>query len=512
MSKHRRAPSKHRRDRPELFSNTIAAWSWSQLALAVSILTLPLITRFLSADEFGLWTELLSLSAVATVADLGMSSVFLRRMTDQSDANRVSIMRSTTAFYRASSAILTAGLLIACLVPGGLLSPYLSHTKAPVLTAILVIAPIGVNLRCQSWSLELLNEGRVDLERIFGAGPAVVGTVLSTLAAYRFGTAVAVAAAYAAVEIAFDIGLVVVANRRSPRQAGAGARTTLTAWRRLWRESTKVLVIDMAPRLSMPIGIAVVGYVAGPAAAATYGLAWKASSVLQRFFTPFTDSLFVSLCRATTGSRPIVAKLAVRLSTVALTGGATAALIVVSAGGTGMRLVFGSGYGSTAWVLLILLISETIRSMCRPFLRKIQSENGIGSLRYWFIVSLAAQIPLSIMAAERWSAAGAAAAVLGCGAIFEAGPVARRLSAYHHANGARGRPVLRQALAVIGAGSVLALLAWERQWLCPIVIATAAAGAATTGLLTLRQIMRYLAAVRPVTSASLASEPRGQET
>ena len=504
--------SKHQRPRPELFTNTIAAWSWAQLTLAVSILTLPLMTRFLSADEFGLWTELLSLSALATVADVGMSAVFLRRMTDQADASRVSIMRSTTAFYRASSAILTAGLLIACLVPGGLLSPYLAHTKAPVLTAILVIIPIGVNLRCQSWTLELLNEGRVDLERIFGAGQAVTGTFASTLAAYEFGTALAVAASYAAVEVAFDLALIVVAVARRPPVRQRRVEPGLATWRRLWRESTGVLVMNMAPRLSMPIGIAVVGYAAGPVAAATYGLAWKASSVLQRFFTPFTDSLFVSLCRASTGSRPIVAKLAVQLSTVALTGGATAAFIVVCAGGTGMRLVFGSGYGSTAWVLLILLISETIRSMCRPFLRKIQSENGIGSMRYWFIASLAAQIPLSIMAAERWSAAGAAAAVLGCAAIFEAGPVARRLSAYHHANGARGRPVLRQALAVIGAASLLALLAWERQWLGPLVIAAAAAGAATAGLLTLRQIARYLAAVRPVTSTSLVSEPRGQET
>jgi O-antigen/teichoic acid export membrane protein len=507
--------SKHQRPRPELFTNTIAAWSWAQLTLAVSILTLPLMTRFLSADEFGLWTELLSLSALATVADVGMSAVFLRRMTDQADAGRASIMRSTTAFYRAGSAILTAGLLIACLVPGGLLSPYLAHTKAPVLTAILVIIPIGVNLRCQSWTLELLNEGRVDLERIFGAGPAVIGTFTTTLAAYEFGTALAVAASYSAVEVTFDVALILVAVARRPpvrRRIEPGTRTGLASWRRLWHESTGVLVINMAPRLSMPLGIAVVGYAAGPVAAATYGLAWKASSVLQRFFTPFTDSLFVSLCRATTGSRPIVAKLAVQLSTVALTGGATAAFIVVCVGGTGMRLVFGSGYGSTAWILLILLISETIRSMCRPFLRKIQSENGIGSMRYWFIASLAAQIPLSIMAAERWSAAGAAAAVLGCAAIFEAAPVASRLSAYHHANGARGRPVLSQALAVIGTASLLALLAWERQRLGPVVIAAAAAAAATTGLLTVRQIARYLAAVRPVTSASLVSEPRGQET
>ena len=501
------------RERRELFANTIAAWSWSQGTIVVSVVALPLMTRFLSTDEFGLWTQLLSLSALASVADMGMSSVFLRRMTDRADASRSSIMRSATAFYRASSAVLTSGLLFACLVPGGLLSPYLSHTKAPSLTALLVIVAIGVNLCCQSWTLRLLNEGRVDLERIFGAGPAVTGTVVSTLAAYWFGTALAAAAGYAAVELAFDAGLVLVVRRLTPRRrTEPGARLALAWWGRLWRESTGVLVIDIAPQLSMPVGIAVVGHVAGPAAAATYGLAWKVGGVVQRFFTPFTESLFVSLCRATTGARPAVARLAAQLSVMALTGGATAAFIVVAAGAGGMRLVFGSGYGRGVWIVLILVLAQTVRSMCRPFLRKVQSENGIGLLRFWFIASLATQVPLAVLAAARWSAAGAAVAVLACAAIFEAAPVARRLSAYHRANGAAGHPVLRQAFAVIGAGSLLALLARERGWLGPAVVAAGIAGAVTTGALTLRQIGRYLAAARPMTSSSLTTEPGGQET
>lgn len=211
-----RAPSYHdvratARDGRELFANTIAVWTWSQGTLFVSILALPLLTRLLSKDEFGLWTQLLSLSALATVADMGMSLVFLRRITDGVDAGQASILQSATMFYRVSSAILTATLLLASLVPGGLLSPYMSHTKMPVLAALLVIAAIGINLRCQPCALRLLAQGRMDLEQIFGAGPAVAGTLVSILAAYWFATAVAVAIGYAAVEMAFDVGLVFVA-------------------------------------------------------------------------------------------------------------------------------------------------------------------------------------------------------------------------------------------------------------------------------------------------------------
>lgn len=492
------------RDRRELFANTIAAWTWSQGALAVSVLALPLLTRLLSKDEFGLWTQLLSLSALATVADLGMSLVFLRRITAGPDADRAGILRSATAFYLVSSAALTAILMLACLVPGGLLSPYYSRTRLPALAAVLVIVAIGVNLACQPWTLRLLARGRVDTERIFGAGPAAAGTLASVLAAYCFRTAVAVAAAYAAVEIAFDVGLVVTAQRRWPWPcSGPGVRRGLAWWGRLWYESTGILAIDLVPQVSMVIGVAVVGRVAGPAAAAVYGVAWRAGSLVWRVFTPFTESLFVSLCRAAGPARAALARLAARLSWVALAGGAAAAFVVAAAGAEGMRLVFGGGYGSGAWAVLLVVLAGTIRSIYGPFLRILQAENRIGALRYWFAASMAAQVPMAAVAATRWSAAGAAGAMLACSVVFEAAPVVWRLSAYHRFRGSGGAAALWQAGAVAGAGCLALLLAWGRQRAGAAVIGVSAASALAAGLIAVRALMRYLAAARQVTSTSL---------
>ena len=100
------------RERSELFANTIASWIWSQGTLIASIISLPLLTRWLDSDEFGLWTQLLSLSALATVADMGMSLVFLRRITDGADADSSSVLRSAAAFYRTSTAVLTVVLVL----------------------------------------------------------------------------------------------------------------------------------------------------------------------------------------------------------------------------------------------------------------------------------------------------------------------------------------------------------------------------------------------------------------
>ena len=500
------------RERRELFANTVAAWTWSQGTLVASILALPLLTRFLSNDEFGLWTQLLSLSGLATVADLGMSAVFLRRITDDTDTGQAAVLQNATVFYRASSAILTSVLLLVSLVPGGLLSPYLSHTKMPVLTAFLVITAMGANLRCQTCTLRLLSHGRIDLERIFGAGPAITGTLVSIAAAYWFGTALAVAIGYAAVEIAFDVASVFVARRyRPPRSAEPVGHLALAQWRRLLHESAGVFVINTMPLVSITIGITVVGHVAGPAAAALYGVAARVSSLVSRSFTPFIESLLLSLCRATAATRPAVARVATQLSVVALAGGATAAFVVVTAGAEGMRMVFGSGYGRSVWVVLVLVLAETIRSMYQPFLRKIQAENGIGSLRYWFIASVIAQIPVATVAATRWSVVGAAVAVLACSAVFEAVPVARKLSAWQRSQGARGKPVLWQAGAVIVVGCIALVLAWGRQRLGTAAIGFSAVAAITAGVLTLRQVIRYLAVARTVSYSSLASGPGNQE-
>jgi O-antigen/teichoic acid export membrane protein len=285
------------------------------------------------------------------------------------------------------------------------------------------------------------------------------------------------------------------------------AGPTLAWWGRLWYESTGVLAIDLVPLISLTIGITVVGYVAGPAAAAVYGLAGRVGTLVPRFFTPFSDSLFVSLCRAPAPVRAAVARLAARLSVMTLAGGTTAALVVVTAGTAGMRLVFGGGYGNAVPAVLVFVLTGTVRSMYRPHYRNIQSENGIGALRYWFAASMIVQIPLTIVAARQWSAVGAALAALACAAAFEAAPVARRVGAHHRPAGAGGTPVLKQVGAAVCAGCIVALLAWGRQRLGAVGIAFAAIGAIAAGALTVHRIVRYLAAARSVANPSRSPNP-----
>jgi O-antigen/teichoic acid export membrane protein len=502
-----------RKDRRELYANTVAAWIWSQGTLIAAAITAPLLTRFLSQPEYGLWTQLLSLSAFGVAADMGMSLVFLRRLTNDPDADRASTVRSAAAFYRSSTIVLAAVLLVACWLPDGVLSPYLSHTSTPMLAAVAVIAAIAVNQRSQTSALHLRARGRVDVAQIFGAGPAVTGSIATTLAAYWFGTATAVALTYAVVEIVFDVGLVITANRGRHKTAAAASasRRTLAWWVRLWYESTGILVVDLAPTMSVVIGVTILGHVSGATAVATYGVAARIGSFVGGFIMPFTDSLFVSLCRATANTRGAMTALVIRLSVVALAVGVTAAFAVVAVGPVGLRLVFGPGYGSAVWAALVMILAGTVRSTYRPFLRRIQSENSIGFLRFWFVASTAVQIPLVVLlGGTRWSSAGAALAVLVCSVVFEAMPAAWKFGAGRRLLQTVNRPVIAELLAALGAGCLAFMLALGRQRLGSLAASIAAVAAASTGLFVLHQVIRYIAAARLIRGSSLAPGP-GEE-
>lgn len=503
-----------RKDRRELYANTVAAWIWSQGTLITAAITAPLLTRFLSQAEYGLWTQLLSLSAFAVAADMGMSLVFLRRLTNDPDADRPSTVRSATVFYRFSTIVLTAVLLVACWLPDGVLSPYRSHTSTPMLAAIAVIAAIAVNQRSQTSALRLRARGRADVAQIFGAGPAVTGSIATAVAAYWFGTATAVALTYAVVEIAFDVGLVITARRGRPKTpaAATASRRTLAWWTRLWYESTGILIVDLAPTISVVIGVTILGHVSGAAAVACYGVAARVGSFVGGFIMPFTDSLFVSLCRATANTRGAMTALVMRLSVVALAVGVTATFAVVAVGPDGLRLVFGAGYGSVVWAALVMILAGTVRSTYRPFLRRIQSDNSMGFLRFWFVASMAAQIPLVVLlGGSRWSSAGAAVAVLVCSLVFEATPAAWKFGAGRRLLQTVNRPVIAQLLAALGAACLALMLAWGRQRLGGMATGIAAVAAASTGLFVLRQVIKYIEAARLISGSSLAPG-RGKET
>jgi O-antigen/teichoic acid export membrane protein len=488
------------RERRELFANTLAASAWAQGTLVASVLVLPLLTHFMSKVEFGLWAQMLSLNVVATVADLGMSQVFLRRLASAHRSSENSIVRMAAAFYGTSGSILTAVLLGICLLPGGLLAPYTGKTQLPSVTAVVIIVAIAVNLAVQPYTLRILALGRLDLERVFGAGPAVVGTVATGVAAYCFGSALAVGVAYALVEVAFDVALIALVRHSTafkfePPIAG---RALAIRWRDLLSESWGVLVIGVTPPLTLLIDAAVVGHVDGPAAVAIYAVCQRAAYLLPRFFSPFTESLFVSLCRANDTDRQAIARHAATLSWVLVISGLAVTCAIVTVGDRALTVVFGDGYGRGEVALAVLAVAATVRAMYVPGLKRLQADAALGTLPRWFVMSVVAHIVLAIILTMQWSLAGTALSVLLVAMAFEAWPVAWALRQHEPGSRTPSASALTPTITAFAGGALVLLLTWYRLTIggwAPAVSGIAALG---LGFFAVRQLVLYLRSSRSV--------------
>ena len=133
-------------------------------------------------------------------------------------------------------------------------------------------------------------------------------------------------------------------------------------------------------------------------------------------------------------------------------------------------------------------------------------------LRFWFVASMATQIPLVVLlGGTRLSSAGAAMAVLVCSVVFEAMPAAWKFGAGRRLLQTVNRPVIAQLLAALGAACLAFILALGRQRLGSLTASVAAIAAASTGLFVLRQVIKYIAAARLIRGSSLAPGP-GEET
>jgi O-antigen/teichoic acid export membrane protein len=486
------------RERRELFANTLAAWAWAQGTLVASVLVLPLLTRFMSKPEFGLWAQMLSLNTLATVADLGMSQVFLRRLASAGRSSENTLVRMAAAFYGTSGSILTAVLLGICLLPGGLLAPYAGKTQLPSVTAAVIIIAIAVNLAVQPYTLRVLARGRLDLERVFGAGPAVVGTIVTGVAAYWFGSALAVGAGYALVEVAFDVALIAVVRQSTafkvePTIAG---RSVTVRWRDLLNESWGVLVIGVTPQLGLLIDIAVVGRIEGPAAVAVYAVCQRAAYLLPRFFSAFTESLFVTLCRAVGTDRQALAGLGATLSRVLVFSGLALACAIVTVGARALTVVFGAGYGGGEAALVVLAVAATMRAVYMPGLKRLQADAALGTLPRWFVVSVLAHIALAIILTMEWSLPGTALSVLLAALAFEAWPVARALRRHEPSmRTSSAMPLTPTGIALAG-GALVLLLAWYRLTIGGWAPLFSGIAALALGALAIHQLTIYLKSSR----------------
>ncbi len=488
------------RPRRELYVNTLVAWAWGQATLLTSVIALPLLTHVLPKPEFGLWAQLLALSALADLADFGMSSVFLRRIAAPQASRHADMTKGASQFYRGSSVLLAAVLLVVCLTPGGLVAPFDGKTQAPDLAALVIITAIVVNFACQPYAIHLMSRGRLDLAQTFGAGPAVIGTLATIVAAYVFKTALAVGAAYALTEVAFDAALVRTARRSASSSVSdrRGPGLSRALWREMAQESWGVLVIELISQLMLVVDATIIGHVVGASSVAIFAVAARAADFVRRFFTPFTQSLFVSLCRSGGADRALVDRHAAVLPWVIIAAGLALGCGVAAVGRGALTLIFGHGYGRAEVALIVMTVAATIRAAYMPAVRRIQADGALGTLPRWFAVGFVLHVGVALLLTSRWSVVGMAAAVLTTSVAFEAAPVVWSLRRHVGTEGGEGDTSRWQwRIAVLGCAGLL-ILAWLRAVSGTWTVVPSAILAAGWATVAAAALYRYIKSSRAV--------------
>lgn len=421
------ADSKSVKGPSELGSNTVATWLWAQIGLIGSLTSLPLLTHFLSRPEYGLWTQLLAVSALASVADLGLTTVFVRRLSAERAEHEIEVLgASMRAYYLVATLGFTSVAAFVCFLPGGLISPFAHNTSHPVLTAVLVLIAMAENMFTCQYGIALLAQGQMARQQLYGAAPGIAGTVLGAVAAVLTSNILIVAVLYCLVESVFNgLAVIRIDLPGSPLFCRVGyvrLRSCLRTWPALIRESLSVLTVEASPQIALLLDAAILGRMRGAVAVAAYGAATKGADVLTRFFSPMCSTLFVAFCRTQKGAEDGALQCGSFLPWVVIVSGAGVITGAAAAGPALTARVFGSGYRG-ADVLVILLSAGVMERMSlRPYIALMQSINRLGGTAGGVISSLVCRAGLAIIFTSRFGAAGPAIASLSV-AIFIEGPV-----------------------------------------------------------------------------------------
>lgn len=404
--------------RSELKSNSRKSFLWSQATLVTAIISLPFLTRALPRAEFALWSQLLTLSGITLLSDLGVGSVIVRR-SNRDPSNRHAYYAAAHRFYLTVGALVLLLLLIVTFVPGGLLQPYEGVTAAPQLTALVVIGTVSSNFLLRGYRVVLISQGELATEWFFGAFPAILGTLMTVGAALIFHSSLAVACVYAGVELSFYYLLVRAVRHRTTSTRTSTFSRGLVDWRGTLLESPAVLIVDVLPYLTPFAHGALIGVMSGPAAVAAYLLSLKVAQLIRRFFLPLGQSIFVAVCRAEASGDWRVADAVSRLPGVVSPMGIGGALLLVAIGEDLLGLIFGGEYGQIFSSMTLLVLASSGQTLLLSGLKTLQAEGRLRAVAPVMILVFAIHSTLVALFAESFPLIAPAAALLGTTLLIE---------------------------------------------------------------------------------------------
>jgi O-antigen/teichoic acid export membrane protein len=394
----------------------------AQAVTAISALLLtPVLLHDLGRTVFGVWILVSSIVTYLQLFGDAFGGATTRLVAEDAGVRPQAAVRTlNTTFF----ALVPLGVL--ALVFGVVVAfffPDIVHVdtglRTKVITAVAVLAvSVGIALPCDTFGGALLGHQRFDLLAISNAVLMAVTTAASIVIVVLGGGIVPLAIATTVISVSLHAVRYLMVAKIQP---GTRIRPRLidrSQLRRVVQMSGWFFLLNLLTALYNTVcDVLIVGIVAGVRAAALYAVGSRLAKAAMQALDSLAQVFFPHASHtARNDSRSALAAVAVDGTRVTLLGGTMAALVFVVLASPGIRAWVGSGYETSAQVLVVLALAMALGS---PFRALGNIMTGAGDLRALTMVragevaiNLAASVALVFVMGPVGAAVGTLAGVV----------------------------------------------------------------------------------------------------
>ena len=401
----------------------VTNYAASLLVAVTGFVLVPIVLRFISREEYGLWTTLGQAIAYFSLLDFGVGSALIRRtaqLRSEPDADTAisrALSTGVAVFAALGGIVLVAGLVMAALLPRLIHLPDGQASVARVLLLVLVIYtatafPVRAALKTLYGLQEMASANL--LAMLEGLLSPVIAVILLMAGVGLLSLPVATAGAGI---VPGAIAFWLLASRTPPLRVrlssvtGAEARDLFRWSALLWLNSLAVVIIYQTDNLVVASG-------AGLGTAAAYALTTRLPLYALPLIVVLADSCVPGAVEL--GAQGRIDRLRdVYVGVLRVTGvlAVGAALVAVTVNGAFVRLWVGAaqygGFALTCFAAGILVYRVLMQTASIVVL-------GVGRLRGVVLMSLveaALNLGLSVWWVRRFGAPGVAAGTLAAGLL-----------------------------------------------------------------------------------------------
>ena len=432
------------RDRAVL--QTLVAGAWVQIAtVGAGLVSLPFVTRSLTAAEYGVLATLTGFLALLAFADLGIGSALTTRVAESLAKGEEASARSATATALVAAA---AAAVVLCMlgVAAAFVLPWRSILGAEVLTSGSVTWAVVVAAGSIALSIPA-SLGQRTLYGLHRGAAANRWLLVATVSAAAASIAAALADAPLAVFVLASLGVPTFAGLcctlwtflRDHRVRPSLAAVNGDEWSRLRSASGWYFVVALAAAFGFQTDALIIAGVLGAQSAGVYGVAVRVFGLIMQAVYPALLQLWPAFADAHVRSDLswIRSRLARATLLVAAAAG-TASLVLVVVGDDLVRLWLTPELVPTTGLLLAMGAWTTFSLVQAPMFLLF---NGVGRVRAHAVMAATVavvNVPLSVWLAH---------------AVGVSGPVLGSLIASIAVAVGPGLVVLRQVLTTRGPAS-----------------------------------------------------------